>query len=104
MIMKEIHSFNYEKIAELIDVPVGVIATRIYRARKLLFLSFNMSFYYEDEKRKWKQRESTKQIFELRKCAFFVDDELTQEQKLHSSNQRKIIDRYENEILIQGEL
>ncbi len=101
MIMKEINSFNYEKIAELIDVPVGVIATRIYRARKLLFLSFSMSFFYEDEKRKWKQRESTKQIFELRKCAFVVDDELTQEQKMAFIESTKNNSRYENELLIQ---
>jgi len=101
MIMKEITSFNYEKIAELIDVPVGVIATRIYRARKLLFLSFNMSFFYEDEKRKWKQRESTKQIFELRKCAFVVDDELTQEQSMAFIESTKNNSRYENELLIQ---
>lgn len=101
MIMKEINSFNYEKIAELIDVPVGVIATRIYRARKLLFLSFNISFFYEDEKRKWKQRESTKQIFELRKCAFVVDDELTQEQKMAFIESTKNNSRYENELLIQ---
>jgi len=101
MIMKEINSFNYEKIAELIDVPVGVIATRIYRARKLSFLSFNISFFYEDEKRKWKQRESTKQIFELRKYAFVVDDELTQEQKMAFIESTKNNSRYENEILIQ---
>ena len=101
IIMKEINSFNYEKIAELIDVPVGVIATRIYRVRKLLFLSFNMSFFYEDEKRKWKQRESTKQIFELRKCAFVVDDELTQEQKMAFIESTKNNSRYENELLIQ---
>ena len=101
MIMKEINSFNYEKIAELIDVPVGVIATRIYRARKLLFLSFNMSFFYEDEKRKWKQRESTKQIFELRKCALVVDDDLTQEQKMAFIESTKNNSRYENELLIQ---
>ena len=39
LILKEIAQFNYEKIAELIDVPDGVVATRIYRARKLLFLA-----------------------------------------------------------------
>ena len=101
MIMKEINSFNYEKIAELIDVPVGVIATRIYRARKLLFLSFNMNFFYEDEKRKWRQRESTKQIFELRKCTLVVDEELTQEQKTAFIESTKNNSRYENELLIQ---
>jgi len=100
MIIKEIHSFNYEKIAELIDVPVGVIATRVYRARKLLFLSLTKNYSYEDEKRKWKQRDSTKLIFELRKCAFVADDELTQEQKIAFIESTKNNIQYKNEILI----
>lgn len=104
MIMKEINSFNYEKISELIDVPVGVIATRIYRARKLLFLSLNQNFSYEDEKRKWGKSESTKQIFELRKCSLIVDDELTQEQKSAFIESAKNNKQYENEILIQEEM
>ena len=101
MIMKEINSLNYEKIAELIDVPDGVIATRIYRARKLLFLFLFKNYSYEDEKRKWKQRDSTKQIFELRKCALFIDDELTKEQNSVFIESTKNNNRYENEILIQ---
>ncbi|MDH3267899.1 MAG: RNA polymerase sigma factor [Ignavibacteria bacterium] len=103
-IMKEIHLFHYEKIAELLDVPVGVIASRIYRARKLLFLSLSESFHFEEEKRKWKQKDSTKLIFELRKCAFFVDDELTSEQKSEFIESTKNNDQYENEILIQAEM
>lgn len=101
MIMKEIYSFNYEKIAELIDVPVGVIATRIYRARKLLFLSLNKNYSYEDEKRNWKQRDSTKMIFELRQCAFVADAELKKEQKMAFIESTKNNNRYENELLIQ---
>jgi RNA polymerase sigma-70 factor (ECF subfamily) len=104
MIMKEINSLNYEKISELIDVPVGVIATRIYRARKLLFLFLNQNFSYEDEKRKWGKSKSTKQIFELRKCSLTVDDELTQEQKSAFIESTKNNNQYENEILIQGEM
>jgi DNA-directed RNA polymerase specialized sigma24 family protein len=104
MIMKEIHSFNYEKIAELIDVPVGVIATRVYRARKLLFLSLNEDYSCEDEKRKWKQRDSTKLIFELRKCAFVVDDEFTQEEKMSFIESTENNNQYKNEILIQDEV
>jgi len=104
MIMKEIHSFNYEKIAELIDVPVGVIATRVYRARKLLFLFLNKNYSYEDEKRKWKQRDSTKLIFELRKCAFIVDDEFTQEEKMSFMESTENNNQYKNEILIQDEV
>lgn len=104
MIMKEIHSFNYEKIAELIDVPVGVIATRVYRARKLLFLSLKKDYSCEDEKRKWKQRDSTKLIFELRKCAFVVDDEFTQEEKMSFIESTENNNQYKNEILIQDEV
>lgn len=104
MIMKEIHFFNYEKIAELIDVPSGVIATRIYRARKLLFLSLNEGFVFEDEKIKWGQREPTKKIFELRKCALLADDEITPDQKsaFITSVQNNV--QYESEILIQQEI
>lgn len=104
MIMKEIYSFNYDKVSELIDVPVGVIATRIYRARKLLFLSSIKNFSYEDEKRIWNQKDSTKQIFELRKCAFLVDNEFTVEQKLIFIESSKNSNLYENEILIQEEM
>jgi len=104
MMMKEIHSFNYEKIAELIDVPVGVIATRVYRARKLLFLSLKKDYSNEDEKRKWKQRDSAKLIFELRKCAFVVDDEFTQEQKMSFMESTENNNQYKNEILIQDEV
>ena len=47
MVMKEIHSLNYEIISDLVDVPVGVIATRVYRARKLLYLFLRNNFNYE---------------------------------------------------------
>jgi RNA polymerase sigma-70 factor (ECF subfamily) len=104
MIMKEVFSFNYEKIAELVDVPVGVIATRIYRGRKLLFLTSNKNFFYENEKRKWSQKDSTKLIFELRKCAILVDNENTDEQKLAFIDLSKNSNLYQNEILIQQEM
>ncbi|HEY6437979.1 MAG TPA: RNA polymerase sigma factor [Ignavibacteriaceae bacterium] len=104
VIMKEVYSFNYDKIAELIDVPVGVIATRIYRGRKLLFLSSIKNFSYEDEKRKWNEKDSTKQIFELRKWAILVDNEFADEQKLAFIESSKNSNLYENEILIQEEM
>jgi len=77
MMMKEIHSLNYEKIAELIDVPDGVIATRIYRARKLLYLFLRNNFDYEEQKRIEIQQGASKLIFELRQSALLVDDELS---------------------------
>ena len=78
LIMKEVSSFNYEKISELIDVPTGVAATRIYRARKLLFLLSKGNFTFDEQKRNWEQKESTKIIFELRKVSLFVDNELNE--------------------------
>lgn len=101
LILKEITNFNYEKIAELVDVPYGVIATRIYRARKLLFLFSTGNFNYEKEKRNWMNKVSPKLIFDLRKCACFVDDEIMLEQKTIFL---ELIDNnksFEAEVLIQ---
>lgn len=102
MIMKEIHSLNYEKIAELIDVPNGVIATRIYRARKLLYLFLRDNFNYEEKKRMGVPEGSPKLIFDLRQCALMADDELTDEQRTTFSVLTMDNDFYKPEILIQS--
>ena len=104
MIMKEIHSLTYEKIAELIDVPLGVIATRIYRARKLLYLLFDENFQYEEEKKKWSQKESTNNIFELRKCALLVDGEIALEQDPKFTELVNVDNRFKNELMIQNSI
>jgi hypothetical protein len=101
LIMKEVFLFNYEKISELIDVPSGVIATRIYRARKLFFLNLNSDYHLEDEKVKWKQKEATKKIFELRNSSRLADDELNPEQKSELTEYLKDSVEFESEILIQ---
>jgi RNA polymerase sigma-70 factor (ECF subfamily) len=101
LIMKEINNFNYEKIAVIVDVPAGVIATRIYRARKLLFLFSTGNFDYEKEKRNWMNKVSAKLIFDLRRCACFVDDELIPEQKTIFSELIANNKSYEAEVLIQ---
>ena len=102
MIMKEIHSLNYEKIAELIDVPNGVIATRIYRARKLLYLFLRNNFNYEEKKSMGVPEGSSKLIFDLRQCALMADDELTNEQKVTFGVLTRNNDFYKPEILIQS--
>lgn len=81
LMLKEIANLNYEKIAELIDVPDGVVATRIFRARKLIFLFSKNDFNYAKEKQKWLNKESTKRVFEMRKSALLTDDELSTEEK-----------------------
>jgi DNA-directed RNA polymerase specialized sigma24 family protein len=101
LIMKEVYSFNYEKISELIDVPLGVIATRIYRARKLFFLNLNSVYLLEDEKIKWEQKEATKKIFMLRNSSLLADDELNPEQKNELAENLKNGEEFESEILIQ---
>jgi DNA-directed RNA polymerase specialized sigma24 family protein len=101
LIMKEVYSFNYEKISELIDVPIGVIATRIYRARKLFFLNLNNVYLLEDEKIKWEQKAATKKIFKLRNSSLLADEELNPEQKNELSENLKNGEEFESEILIQ---
>ncbi len=81
IILKEIHSLSYNSIADLVDVPNGVIATRIYRARKLIFLFTRKNFNYEDQKKSSADRHPNKIIFELRKCALSVDEELSEKEK-----------------------
>jgi len=104
MMMKEIHSLNYEKIAELIDVPDGVIATRIYRARKLLYLFLRNNFDYEEQKRIEIQQGASKLIFELRQSALLIDDELSLEQKAVFNESTVNSNLLKAETLIQGEI
>ena len=104
MIMKEIHSLNYERIADLIDVPNGVIATRIYRARKLFYLFIKKDFNYEEQKRIGIQQGSSKLIFELRHSALLVDDELSLEQKAAFIESSTNSNLFKAETLIQSEI
>ena len=101
MILKEIHLLNYEKIAELIDVPLGVIATRIYRARKLLYLLLKDNFDYEEQKKSRMGKGSSKMIFNMRHCSLLIDDELSAEQKIKFNNTIRDDNQYEAEIFIQ---
>ena len=94
-----------KKISELIDVPIGVIATRIYRARKLLFLLSSKSFDYTKEKQKWLNKESTKRIFELRNSTLKADDESIDHIKSNHTDDFLISkDKFEDEVLLQREI
>jgi DNA-directed RNA polymerase specialized sigma24 family protein len=104
LIFKEIISCNYETIAELIDVPTGVIATRIYRARKLLFLYLRKDFRLEEGNGKWKQQEPSKKIFELRNSSLLADDELNPEQKIELNGFLNKSVEFEAELHVQREI
>jgi DNA-directed RNA polymerase specialized sigma24 family protein len=104
MIIKELHSINYERIANLIDVPNGVIATRIYRARKLLYLFLKNNLDFEEQKRVEIQQGASKLIFELRQSALLVDDELSLEQKAAFNDSTINSNLFKAEILIQSEI
>ena len=104
LIMKEIHSLTYEQIAELIDVPDGVIATRIFRARKLLFLFLRGNYDYEEQKRSGLPENFTPIIFEYRKTALLVDNELNEEKVDEFNEILKTQKEYEAELLIQKEI
>ena len=38
LILCDIEKFSYEDIADFVDVPLGVVKSRIYRAREMLFI------------------------------------------------------------------
>lgn len=101
LVMKEVLLFDYEKIAELVDVPVGVIATRLYRARKLLFLLSRNDFDLANEKIIWNQKEPTKKIFDLRKSSQLIDEELNPEEKLTINKTSKTNSEFKYEINLQ---
>lgn len=39
----DIEKFNYEEIADFVDIPVGVVRSRLHRARKMLFTKLYIS-------------------------------------------------------------
>ena len=104
LIMKEVHSLGYEKIAELIDVPFGVIATRIFRARKLLYLFLSEDFDYEHQKKMSLTEKFEPIIFEVRKCALYADDELNQVEKMEFKEKIKVDIKSESELPIQEKI
>jgi len=103
LIMKEVHSLDYETISDLIDVPKGVIATRIYRARKLFALFRKENFDYEEHKKR-NEEYPNKIIFELRRSALYVDDELGENEKNQFDSELKNNSQYQAEVLIQKKL
>lgn len=104
LIMKEVLQFNYEKISEFIDVPYGVVASRIYRARKLLFLLNDNKFKYAEEEQNWINKKSTNKIFEVRKAALFSDEELNPVMKVEILNSASANPQLESEIKLQSEI
>ena len=104
LIMRESAQFDYEKISDLIDVPVGVAATRIYRARKLLCLYLLNEFNYEKEKNHSSDSKSSRSIFELRKCSLMIDNEFTEDEKIIFTEVMKENNFLRNELSIQSEV
>jgi DNA-directed RNA polymerase specialized sigma24 family protein len=103
LMLKELHNLNYEKIAELVDVPDGVVATRIYRARKLLFLFMKGNFNYEEQKRIGLPDNFRPVIFEKRKCTLLVDGELNKGQSSEFNKAIETKSDFESEIFVQEE-
>jgi DNA-directed RNA polymerase specialized sigma24 family protein len=98
LILSNVYKLPYRSVAEFLDVPDGVIAGRIFRARKLLFkilaenkpaakLNFNNELC----------RDSKFSIQQLRKTALLVDNELGQD------DIKKLTENFVNEPALRTE-
>lgn len=98
LILSNVYRLPYRSVAEFLDVPDGVIAGRIFRARKLLFkilaenkpaakLNFNNEL----------SRDSNFSIQQLRKTALLVDNELGQD------DIKKLTENFGNEPTLRTE-
>jgi len=57
IILSDIEGFNYDEIADFVDVPVGTVRSRLHRARKMLYVQL---YDYANDKGFIKKRKSSK--------------------------------------------
>jgi DNA-directed RNA polymerase specialized sigma24 family protein len=78
LILKDIYNLSYQSIAEFFDVPVTVIANRIYRSRKLFFRLLNAEKNEPDDltTNETEENEDRYSIEKLRDVALWLDKEL----------------------------
>lgn len=80
LMMRESAQFDYEKISDLVDIPIGVAATRIFRARKLLFMYLLDKSNLDKIEHLGMTDDPSKLIFKYRDCSCQIDNELPEAQ------------------------
>lgn len=104
LIMRESAQLDYEKISDLIDTPLGVAATRIFRARKLLFMYLLKDLIYGELIGLSSEENTLKLIFKFRNCSCLIDNEFNEDQKTSFLASVQADQRLKTELSIQEEV
>lgn len=105
LILKSVYKLSSDKAAKLLDVPSSVIALRLYRARKMLFILISESKSGKSEKFNGTKNNHHKlRVSETRELALFIDDNLSESKKAEMSEKLNKSPQLKTELKLQGQI
>jgi RNA polymerase sigma-70 factor (ECF subfamily) len=68
IVLHEFNGMSYREVAEVVDVPVGTVMSRLARARAMLLVSWMAS----DSSARWRPTIPAREAMQIRECAEFT--------------------------------